>query len=95
MTDAVTMWLFTAGTFFVSVAAVKRISGFLSLFTIIAVLGVAPSCVRVKPYERETHSKKTMQDPDKLEAKLDGHVQEYREGSVGGDGVGGGGCGCN
>jgi len=58
-------------------------------------LACAASCVRVKPYQRETHSKKTMQDRDKVEAKLDGHVQEYREGSIGGDGVGGGGCGCN
>jgi hypothetical protein len=30
-----------------------------------------------------------------LEQKLDTHVQEYREGSMGGNGVGGGGCGCN
>ena len=55
----------------------------------------ASSCARVKPYARETHAKKSMQDRDKVETKLDGHVTEYREGSIGGDGVGGGGCGCN
>ena len=67
------------------------------LWPLLLFLGFAgmTSCVRVKPYERESHSKKTMQDQDRVEAKLEGHVQEYREGSVGGDGVGGGGCGCN
>jgi len=36
-----------------------------------------------------------MAQDDASERKLDGHVEEYREGSIGGDGVGGGGCGCN
>lgn len=53
------------------------------------------SCVRVKTYQRETHAKKSMQDQDPVDSKLDGHVHEYREGSVGGRGGGGGGCGCN
>ena len=53
------------------------------------------SCVRVKPYERETHARTTMQERDASDAKLEGHVHEYREGSIGGSGVGGGGCGCN
>jgi hypothetical protein len=52
-------------------------------------------CVRVKPYEREEHARKTMQDRDPTNTKLEGHVHEYREGSIGGSGVGGGGCGCN
>lgn len=53
------------------------------------------SCVRVKPYEREEHGRKTMQDRDATDRKLENHVHEYREGSIGGSGVGGGGCGCN
>ena len=58
-----------------------------------AVLG---GCYRVKPYEREVHTQRTMQTKgDKMETKFDGHVSEYREGAVGGDGAGGGGCGCN
>ncbi len=53
-------------------------------------------CARVKPWQREVHGKRVMNpDPDPAERKLDGHVHEYREGSVGGSGVGGGGCGCN
>lgn len=55
----------------------------------------ATACVRVKPYEREQHAKPAMQDQSENETKLDSHVNEYREGSVGGDGAGGGGCGCN
>jgi hypothetical protein len=56
----------------------------------------AVACVRVKPYEREIHARRSMQpSADPAEEKLDTHVQEYREGSVGGAGVGGGGCGCN
>lgn len=54
------------------------------------------ACSRVKPYQRETHSRRDMQTKsDKMETKFDGHVSEYREGAVGGDGAGGGGCGCN
>ncbi len=52
-------------------------------------------CTRVKPYQRETHAKKSMQDQASVDKKLDEHVHEYREGSVGGRGAGGGGCGCN
>ena len=65
-----------------------------ALLSLLGVLGCA-GCVRVKPYEREAHSRKTMQDRDAADEKLEGHVHEYREGSVGGSGVGGGGCGCN
>jgi hypothetical protein len=36
-----------------------------------------------------------MQDRPATDEKLDEHVKEYREGSVGGSGSGGGGCGCN
>ncbi len=55
----------------------------------------AASCVRVKPYQRATHASQAMQDQSAEEAKLDNHVHEYREGAIGGSGVGGGGCGCN
>ena len=53
-------------------------------------------CVRVHPWQRERLADRAMRpDPDPSEAKLDDHVHEYREGSIGGTGVGGGGCGCN
>lgn len=58
-----------------------------------AVLG---SCVRVAAHQREYLARPTMNpEADPLEQKLDTHITEYREGSIGGTGVGGGGCGCN
>jgi hypothetical protein len=53
-------------------------------------------CVRIRASEREYLTHPTMNPTgDPAEQKLDTHVQEYREGSMGGAGVGGGGCGCN
>jgi hypothetical protein len=63
---------------------------------IVAVALLLTGCVRVHAYQRETLAKSTMNpEAAPLEKKLDTHVQEYREGSMGGAGVGGGGCGCN
>lgn len=62
----------------------------------LVLLLLAGGCVRVRPHEREAHARRSMQaDGDPTEKKLDGHVEEYREGSIGGAGAGGGGCGCN
>lgn len=60
------------------------------------ILVLLASCVRVAAHQREYLAKPAM-DPEggELEQKLDTHVAEYREGSIGGTGVGGGGCGCN
>lgn len=67
----------------------------LNVVGLVAGMFIASGCARVKPYERETHAKKSMQDKGPVDEKLEGHVHEYREGSIGGSGVGGGGCGCN
>src|SRR5687767_14916731 len=65
------------------------------LYILVLLLGSA-GCARVNPWQREVHGSRPMRvEPDRAEAKLDGHVTEYREGSIGGGGVGGGGCGCN
>lgn len=49
-----------------------------------------------KPWQRERLAKPKMQMAgDRLGTLLELHVYEYREGSVGGYGMGGGGCGCN
>jgi hypothetical protein len=63
---------------------------------VVIVLVFATGCVRVAAHQREYLAKPAM-DPEggALEQKLDTHVAEYREGSIGGTGVGGGGCGCN
>ena len=53
-------------------------------------------CVTVHPYERGTLARKDMQlsrNPDAHAAES--HANAYREGSAGGEGEQGGGCGCN
>jgi hypothetical protein len=50
----------------------------------------------VKPYERERLADPIMKlQRESLAAKHSEHVREVREGSRGGNGVQGGGCGCN
>lgn len=65
----------------------------------LAVLAVAASlggCVHVRPRQRGTLAHRNMKfAPDPAEDELDLHMQEAREGSSGGYGSSGGGCGCN
>ncbi|HEY1547327.1 MAG TPA: DUF4266 domain-containing protein [Kofleriaceae bacterium] len=57
---------------------------------------LATGCIHVRPRERETLAKRAMKfSPDPAEDELDLHMQEAREGSEGGYGTSGGGCGCN
>lgn len=59
------------------------------------VLGLS-GCTRVKPYQRELLAKRIMSlEPSPEATLLEQHVFQYREGSAGGYGGSGGGCGCN
>jgi hypothetical protein len=59
-------------------------------------LYLAGGCVHVSPHQRETLAERKMKfGPDPTEDELDLHMQEAREGSSGGYGSAGGGCGCN
>ncbi len=58
------------------------------------VLATLGGCARVQPWQRELHARREMRHSDPTERRLDGHVADYREGSVGGT-VGTAGCGCN
>ncbi len=50
----------------------------------------------VKPWQRGILAQEAMQlDADPTEALADEHIYFSKEGSTGGTGVGGGGCGCN
>lgn len=50
----------------------------------------------VKPWERDILAKDSMQlPPDKMHAFTNDHIYFSKEASTGGNGVGGGGCGCN
>lgn len=52
--------------------------------------------VQVAPWERGNLAKPQMSlEPDALDAALARHTYGSKEGSSGGYGVGGGGCGCN
>ena len=54
------------------------------------------ACASVSPWERGFLAKPEMAwEPDVLQGKLQEHVYFSKEGSNGGYGVGGGGCGCN
>ncbi len=54
------------------------------------------ACVTVRPVERARLADPIMQfDGDPVAAARARHVLENREGSMGGAGVAGGGCGCN
>lgn len=62
----------------------------------ISVMLINCSCVMVQPYQREVLSKSEMQfDSEKTEISAREHFLNSLEGSTGGFGVGGGGCGCN
>lgn len=57
---------------------------------------VTAACVTVQPYERETLARADMQFEGAPEiAEGEQHATEVREGSAGGFGGAGGGCGCN
>jgi hypothetical protein len=59
-------------------------------------LFIVGGCVRVKPYQREHLSKRAMEsDRASGETRFEQHAKGSREGSDGGTGEAGGGCGCN
>ena len=67
-----------------------------SLIGLALVGALASGCLRVQPHQREDLARASMtQENIPLQDELDGHIREYREGSIGGSGVGVGGCGCN
>lgn len=66
-----------------------------SLLALIAVAGIQ-GCAHVKPWEREVLARDDMQlDANALDAAFDDHIYFSKEGTSGGRGFGGGGCGCN
>lgn len=53
-------------------------------------------CATVQPYEREALARRDMQLESNPDASAgEQHATAYREGSAGGFGASGGGCGCN
>jgi hypothetical protein len=70
--------------------AMKRILFFFFVATALA------GCARIKPWEREYLSERAMTPgSERVEDRFRQHWQYAREGSAGGYGAAGGGCGCN
>ena len=54
------------------------------------------ACARVEPWDRDVLARPEMQIvSDPIEAATDEHIYFSKEASSGGQGFGGGGCGCN
>jgi hypothetical protein len=70
----------------------------LALGGLLAVAGLASGCAAtaVKPWDRDLLAQQKMRlVPSPREAAVDDHIYFSKEGSTGGQSVGGGGCGCN
>jgi len=64
--------------------------------TLAALMAFGVGCATVEPYQKGNLSDYTMRsDRDELASVMNSHIQFSREASTGGEGVGGGGCGCN
>lgn len=72
---------------------------FISKWIVILLLSsflLACSLPQIKPWDRDLLAQKKMQlVPAPLSSYLDDHIYFSKEASSGGEGVGGGGCGCN
>ena len=67
------------------------------LYTICTLILFSGCAKEIKPWEKETLAKKTMNEsgPTPLLKKYEEHIYYSKEASKGGGGVSGGGCGCN
>ena len=66
------------------------------VFVLLLLVLLISACSTVSPWERGTLAKKEMAwEPHPLMGQLHEHVYFSKEGSSGGYGAGGGGCGCN
>ena len=69
---------------------------FSRIFAVLIISSLTFSCSSVSPWERGILAKPEMAwEPDPLMGQLQEHVYFSKEGSSGGYGAGGGGCGCN
>ncbi len=65
-------------------------------FAFLLAVAAAAGCAPVKPYQREYLSLRPMRPTsESSEDRFRGHWASSREGSEGGFGAAGGGCGCN
>ena len=73
-----------------------RRAALLNLILVLAALAGGCATTRVQPWDRDLLAKESMKlGPSTIEGAADEHIYFSKEGSTGGHGVGGGGCGCN
>lgn len=68
------------------------------LLVLAAFVGTATlsGCANVQPWDRDVLARDSMQIvSDPVDASIDDHIYFSKEASSGGQGFGGGGCGCN
>lgn len=66
------------------------------LFLLFFMLLTLNACSTVQPWEKDLLAKPSMAlVPSEIDNALDEHIYFSKEASLGGQGVGGGGCGCN
>ena len=69
---------------------------FISIYLLLILNLSACSDTNIKPWEREQLSKKEMRfNSEKINSAMQSHFYYSKEGSSGGQGFSGGGCGCN
>lgn len=76
-------------------SARRRAAVTLGLLAAFAAGALVPGCATVQPWERGRLSHSCMQLVGRIGDGYLTHVLSIREGSVGGEGASGGGCGCN
>jgi hypothetical protein len=73
------------------VKVTKRLTGLMALSGVLLA-----GCAGVQPWDRDVLARPDMQIvSDPIEAAADDHIYFSKEASSGGQGFGGGGCGCN
>jgi len=68
------------------------------MYKIISLLSLLllSACTNVQPWDKDLLAKPSMAlVPSEIDNALDEHIYFSKEASMGGQGVGGGGCGCN
>ena len=76
----------------------RTMNRLLAILFLLALFAMANGCAAtaVKPWDRDLLAQKKMKfNPSPREAAVDDHIYFSKEGSTGGQTVGGGGCGCN
>lgn len=67
-----------------------------SALACLAALSSGCAAMRVQPWDRDLLAQKQMSfNPLPMERDIDDHIYFSKEGSMGGQDAGGGGCGCN